>query len=317
MNLLHALLAAVFLLHGCGGDQVEDEVLPRPDIIATNAFYYYADVDTAWNFYVGTLGFETVADYGFAKILRLSENSYLTLVQADEGMHSSDEPKTVTLNLITDTLEPWYSHLSENAVDMRVAHAKDGEQQANYFVAADPEGYFLKFIRYNPHPGHEDFVGAFAALSPVSSSVAQNLTIRASVTSVYFDDIANVSKFYEGLFDVKPSGKMVGVPIYQMSQSGFVALVDGGDELHQPTGENGVTLSFLTTDIDAWFERATGWPGFELRTPKILNEGGLVKVFVGYDPNGIFLEWDTFLDLEENSALMRHLEKNQSRFDAN
>jgi hypothetical protein len=93
-----------------------------------------------------------------------------------------------------------------------------------------------------------------------------------------------------------------------MSSSGFVVLVDGGDELHQATDENGVTLSFLTTDIDAWFARATSWQGFELRTPEILNEGGLVRVFVGYDPSGIFLEWDTFLDVEENVRLMRQLE---------
>jgi hypothetical protein len=30
-------------------------------------------------------------------------------------------------------------------------------------------------------------------------------------------------------------------------------------------------------------------------------------VFVGYDPTGIFLEWDTFLDLPENRALLDHL----------
>ena len=71
----------------------------RPDIIATNAFYYYNDVDAAWRFYQDTLGFETVVDYGFAKILRIAESSYLTVVKADEGMHSADEPKTVTLHL--------------------------------------------------------------------------------------------------------------------------------------------------------------------------------------------------------------------------
>ena len=64
-----------------------------PDIIATNAFYYYEDVDIAWQFYRDVLGLETVVDYGFAKIMRLAEDSYLTLVRASEGMHSADEPK--------------------------------------------------------------------------------------------------------------------------------------------------------------------------------------------------------------------------------
>ena len=46
----------------------------RPDIIATNAFYYYSDVEAAWTFYRDTLGLETVVDYGFAKIVRMAEH---------------------------------------------------------------------------------------------------------------------------------------------------------------------------------------------------------------------------------------------------
>ncbi len=79
------------------------------------------------------------------------------------------------------------------------------------------------------------------------------------------------------------------------------------DDLPTSPGENGMTLSFLTTDVDAWFDRASAWPGFELRTPEVFDESGLVRVFVGYDPTGIFLEWDTFLDLPENDALLNHL----------
>ena len=69
-----------------------------------------------------------------------------------------------------------------------------------------------------------------------------------------------------------------------------------------------MTLSFLTSDVDAWFSRASSWPGFELRTAEVLNEGGLVRVFVGYDPSGIFLEWDTFLEVPENRALLEYLD---------
>ncbi|SVC58215.1 uncharacterized protein METZ01_LOCUS311069, partial [marine metagenome] len=39
----------------------------RPGVDATNAFYYYADVEAAWGFYTKILGLQTVADYGFAK----------------------------------------------------------------------------------------------------------------------------------------------------------------------------------------------------------------------------------------------------------
>ena len=47
---------------------VTESTLSLPPIQATNAFYYYENLDEAWSFYTETLGFSTVADYGFAKI---------------------------------------------------------------------------------------------------------------------------------------------------------------------------------------------------------------------------------------------------------
>lgn len=284
----------------------------RPDIIATNAFYYYSDVDAAWEFYRDTLGLETVVDYGFAKIMRLADSSYLTLVQASEGMHSVDEPKTVTLNLVTDELSRWYEHLSAKSVSMQIELDDVDGQAANRFVAVDPEGYFLKFVRYNPHPNHESYVAAFADVTPVESKAAGapgTLSIRAAAFAAYFADLETIRPFYESLFEFEVSGQLDGVGAYQLSSSGFLMLIEGGDELHKPTEKNGVTLSFLTSDVDSWFERASSWPGFELRTPEIFNEGGgLVRVFVGYDPDGIFLEWDTFAAAPENEALLKYLQ---------
>lgn len=315
---VHIFLYIVLLANSaCAPDNSADsetlqvESMP-PDIIATNAFYYYADVDAAWLFYRDTLGLETVADYGFAKILRLADSSYLTLVQADSGMHSTEEPKTVTLNLITDQLEAWYEHLQASQVQMRVDYEVQDEQQPGSFVAVDPEGYFLKFVRHNPHPNHAEYVTAFSAVTPLAArieNVAAELSIRAVAFSAYFDSLDEVTTFYEGLFGVDTVGQLNGAQLYQMSGSGFLALVAGGDELHEPTRENRVTLSFLTTNVDGWFDRATNWNGFELRTPEILNESDLVRVFVGYDPSGIFLEWDTFLDLPGNEALMKYLDR--------
>ena len=91
--------------------------------------------------------------------------------------------------------------------------------------------------------------------------------------------------------------------------SGFIGLVDGDRGLHQATEQKGVTVSFFTSDVDAWFERAASWPGFELRTPEVTGESERVRVFVGYDPEGYFLEWDTFLAVEENDVLLERLER--------
>lgn len=313
---MFAMFAMSVMLAACAPEETKMPVTDstqadRPDVIATNAFYYYADVEAAWSFYRDTLGLETVVDYGFAKIVRMADTSYLTLVQASEGMHSIDEPKTVTLNLVTDELNRWYEYLAANDVPMRVDFVEAEGVAPNSFVAVDPEGYFLKFVRHNPHPDHESFVAAFADAPPVISGIdttTGQLSIRATAFSAYFENLEAIRPFYESLFEFVPSGQLNGVAAYQLSSSGFLLLVEGGDGLHDPTEANGMTLSFLTSDVDLWFDRATSWPGFELRTPEILNEGGgLVRVFVGYDPTGIFLEWDTFQDAPGNEEIIKYL----------
>ena len=45
--------------------------------------------------------------------------------------------------------------------------------------------------------------------------------------------------------------------------------------------------------------------GFELRTEEITPEGNFVRTFVGYDPEGYFLEWDEFKEVELNEGLLR------------
>jgi len=300
-------LAALLLI---GWSAAAGSAETRPDIVATNAFYYYEDVDAAWRFYADTLGFETVVDYGFAKIVRIAEASYLTLVEASEGMHAADEPKTVTLYLVTDELSRWYSHLVSRDVPVRVPYRAENGQASNSFVVDDPNGYALKFVRFNPHPNHDAFVDEFSEVSPVAATPAVSpgkLSVRVTAHAVYVESLDGIRDFHESLFDMTPAGRFDRRPAYRLSASGYLVLVEGADDLHAPTEQNGVTLSFLTSDVDAWFERATAEDGFELRTPEVLNEGGLVRVFVGYDPAGIFLEWDTFLDVPENEALLRYL----------
>ena len=298
----------------CTGEQADQEAIAmlennRPDIIATNAFYYYHDVEAAWIFYRDTLGLETVVDYGFAKILRLAESSYLTLVKADEGMHSADEPKNVTLHLITDEMNRWHEYAVQQGMRIEYDAVTSDDSLGDSFVTFDSEGYRLRFVRYSPHPNHSSFVKSLANVTPVARAASGpgDMSIRATVFTVYYEDIEDVQSFFEGLFDVTSAGVLNGVPLYQLASSGFVSLEEYSDDVPASPGENGATLSFLTTDVDAWFERASAWPGFELRTPEVFDESGLVRVFVGYDPTGIFLEWDTFLDLPENDALLNHL----------
>ena len=111
-------------------------------IQATNVFYYYADLDNAYRFYTDILGLETAADYGFAKILKIANRSFITLVDAEKGMHSVEEPKTTTIAFVTDQVADWYRYLQESGVTIeRPFTIKEGSGHDG-FVALDPEGYF-------------------------------------------------------------------------------------------------------------------------------------------------------------------------------
>ena len=290
-----------------------------PAIQATNAFFYYDDVGLAWDFYTRILGLPTAADYGFAKILRVSRGSYLTLVDADRGMHTTAEPKSVTLALVTEEVEGWWEYLQREGIEMRADLNYREGQPHDGFVAKDPEGYFLEFERFNPHPENErlmPLLDAVQALYPdggepapgVTSARPADLGIQATVFWLYYRDLEAIQEFYEAVLGVQMVVDQGWAKVYPVSSTGFIGFVDGERGLHEATDEKAVTVSFFTADVDAWFEHLRAWGEMELRTPEISGEGDFVRTFVGYDPEGYFLEWDTFLDVESNRELLPLLE---------
>lgn len=284
-----------------------------PPILATNAFYYYDDVDAAWAFYTETLGFRTVVDYGFAKILRVAGSSYLTLVDAKEGMHSTDEPRSVTLAIVTEEVEGWYDYLNAQGVPMRADLGASAGSPHDGFVAVDPEGYFLEFERFNPHDENELLIpalaegGALYAAPGVQTSRPENLGVQATVLWLYYRDLERMQRFYRDVLGRDMIVDQGWAKVYPVSSTGYIGLVDEERGLHQSTDEKSVTVSFFTDDVEGWLAYMRGREGFEFRTPELDDESGLVSVFVGYDPEGYFLEWDTFLDKEGNEDLLELL----------
>jgi predicted enzyme related to lactoylglutathione lyase len=277
-----------------------------PDIQALNAFYYYADVEAAWVFYRDVLGFETVVDYGFAKIMRVAEASYVTLVDAEQGMHSADEPKSVTLAIVTEEVQGWYDYLDAAGVPLRgQLNVSDGSAHDG-FVAVDPEGYFLEFEHFNPHDENVQLMPLLAEITPLGPAGGDRpveLRVQGTVYWLYYSDIPAMESFYEELLGVDLLVDQGWAKVYRASRTGFVGLVDGTRGLHQATEQKGVTLSLITSDVEAWFERVKA-QGLELRTQDLTDESGRVSVFVAYDAEGYFLEWDTFLDVEGNERLL-------------
>lgn len=308
MNKIFTLLLASAALSCSTPSEERDDVLP--DIIANNVFFYYDDVDGAAGFYADVLGLEVVADYEFAKIFRIAETSYLTVVDAESGMHSTDEPKAVAIALVTDQLEAWYDYLASREVPMR-GELKVGEGRPHDgFVAFDPEGYYLEFERFNPHPENENLMPVLDELETRAAITGPpRLGFKATVVWTYYEDLARAQRFYEDVMGLELMVDQGWAKIYPTSPSGFIGLVDGERGMHEATRDKAVTLSFLTTDVDGWFEhfqRQEELEKLELRHDEVVGEG-FVRAFVAYDVENYFIELDTFLDTEENEKLLEAL----------
>ncbi|MEQ9412200.1 MAG: VOC family protein, partial [Cyclobacteriaceae bacterium] len=146
-------------------------------IEATNLFLYYKDLDRATKFYTETLGLELLSDYTMAKILRITSDSYLILVDATKGMHTSDEPKTVALALLTNQLGEWYAYLKKEGVKIKYDYKpKDGGAHDG-FVAIDPEGYLLEFETFKQHPENELFLPQLNKVKTITPPASQKSTV--------------------------------------------------------------------------------------------------------------------------------------------
>ena len=128
----------------------------------------------------------------------VADTSFVTLVSCESGMHSTEEPKAVAIALITDELEAWYECLVAQEVSMR-GELKVGEGRPHDgFVAYDPEGYYLEFERFNPHPENDELIPVLdGAESRYTNSGPPELGFKATVLWTYYDDLAGAERFYE------------------------------------------------------------------------------------------------------------------------
>ena len=322
-NVVAGVLLSVLMV-GCGQEQQstpepeapQDETtavdpMERFGTTASNVFFYYADLAEAERFYRDVLGLRVAADYGFAKILQIAPKSFLTLVDAAEGMHAADEPKTTAIALVTDQLDEWWDYIQTQDVDMRsTEYAPEAGSAHDGFVAIDPEGYFLEFERFNPHAENVDFLPALDEAATLSadpdSSVPEGLGFKATVVWFYYRDMVGIQRFYEDVMGFDLIADQGWTKIYRIGPTGYFGLVDESRGMHRYTEDKGVTLSLLTANIDGWFDYLTARGDVEMRHEAVVDETPY-RAFVAYDPEGYYLEWDVFNDVPANTALLEAL----------
>jgi catechol 2,3-dioxygenase-like lactoylglutathione lyase family enzyme len=322
------LLASLFFAGCGGGSQPESAPAAAPETAAppvtvqatpvdpmaefgttaSNVFFYYEDVEAATDFYRDVMGFRVAADYGFAKIMQVAPKSFVTLVDHTQGMHSSDEPKTTAIALVTDQLDEWWDYIQTQDVEMRSTDYTPEEGSAHDgFVAIDPEGYFLEFERFNPHPENEQFMPALDASETLyahpDSNVPEGLGFKATVVWFYYKDMEGIQRFYEEVLGLDLIVDQGWAKIYPIGPTGYFGLVDEQLGMHNFTEDKAVTLSMFTANLDAWYDYLSNDDRIEMRSPAIEEEVPY-RAFVAYDPEGYFLEWDVFNPVPDNEMLL-------------
>lgn len=283
------------------------------NILANCALYYYRDLPRATHFYQDTLGFALVEDYGFGKLFQVASTSFLLLVDATIGRHSADEPKTVTTAFLTDELDAWWTYLSAQNLPIRAAFNYQPGKAHDGFVVVDPEGYYLEFERFNPHPENARLLPLLDPLpshypaTGAQTTCPTNLGVKATVTWLYYQDLARAGHFWQTVFGVEELIDQGFAKVLQTSPSGFIGPVRAGDGLHPYTAQKGVTVSFFTDQVDAWFAYLQTQPDFDLQTEEVLLEMDRVRDFLGHDPEGYFIEFDEFIDHPANEAIRARL----------
>lgn len=304
------------LFTACQKTQKENRMIDPEDlgIQANLVFFYYEDLAKAQRFYEDILGLERVLDYGFASVHRISQTSYIGLVDEKEGMHRASEPKTVTLAFVTEEVDEWYLYLKDKGIKCRGPVRNATRHPTRGFVAVDPEGYFLEFETFLDHHQNEKILSRLKNVESIyprknqATSRPQNLGVRANVIWLYYEELEKAQNFYEDLLGLKLLVDQGFAKVYSSSPTACIGLVDEAQGLHRFSEEKAVTVAFITEKVDAWYNYLKS-RGLTMQAPLSDAERGLVRAFVALDLAGYYLEFDWFNEHEKNKKIRELLTK--------
>ena len=130
--------------------------------------------------------------------------------------------------------------------------------------------------------------------------------IQANHLFLYYKDLARAQDFYEDTLGLKRVLDYGFASIHQISPTTFVGLVDEARGMHKSSESKTVTLSFITEEVDEWYAYLQD-KGVGMHHPLGDATRHPTRGFVAYDPEGYFLEFETFIPHEQNEKLRKKL----------
>jgi predicted enzyme related to lactoylglutathione lyase len=123
--------------------------MPEYGLEGTLTLFYYDDLERAFDFYDGVIGFDFVADFGYVKIFRVIEGALLGLVDGELGSHRTSHSKPVRLVVIVKDIDPWFNRIKAGGVETLEDEPFTGKKmRLKGFTFEDTEGYTVEFVQY-------------------------------------------------------------------------------------------------------------------------------------------------------------------------
>jgi catechol 2,3-dioxygenase-like lactoylglutathione lyase family enzyme len=137
------------------------------------------------------------------------------------------------------------------------------------------------------------------------------LSINANNLFLYYQDLENAQEFYEGILGLRRVYDFGFASLHQVSPTTYISLVDESRGMHKAKEPKSVTLSFITQEVDDWFKYIAkqGVPFHRILADATRHP---TRGFVALDPEGYFLEFETFLQHPQNISLNEKLSASQS-----
>ncbi|MGD2246137.1 MAG: VOC family protein, partial [Candidatus Aminicenantes bacterium] len=132
------------------------------------------------------------------------------------------------------------------------------------------------------------------------------LGIQANMLFFYYQNLGEAVIFYKDILGLEIVLDYGFAKVFQVSKTLFLGLVDENRGMHKANEPKTVTLSTVTGEIDEWYEYLVK-KGVPMHRPLINSTRLPIRGFVALDPEGYFLEFETFLQHPQNEKMLPRL----------
>ena len=119
------------------------------------------------------------------------------------------------------------------------------------------------------------------------------IEIQQQVTFLYCDDLERATLFYRDVVGLKMVLDQGGCRIFGVAGEAFLGICQCREE--RSVSSDGVTFTFVTQNVDHWYDRLCS-AGIETLGPPSRSDEFQIYRFFARDPEGHLLEFQRFLN---------------------